>query len=151
MAELGLVPGRAGVSSVRPDDERILIVRPVPPTVENAAAEAEISSMGDVETWQKRYERITGDGVTNPQAIVKLLENPYVENSVENKLILTNRGKGPGEWVDPRPRKNNKYSWRKGLPKKHPKVIEAPPTTEEEETCPPSSCELPKDTFKQGS
>ena len=144
MAELGLVPGKTAVSSVRPEGERILIVRPVPPSLENVATERDISSMGDVETWQKRYEKIAEEGITSPGEVVKLLENPFVESlNTLDKMVFTNRGKGPGSWVDPRPRKNNKYSWRKGQPPKKKPVI----VVEE----PNSSPELPTDTSKQES
>ncbi len=122
MAELGLVPGKP-VSSVRSEEERILLIRPVPPNLQAEATERELSSMGDVETWQSRSDRLKemfGDGL-DPQTKVELLAKPVVGPIPQKSIVWENEGKGKGRWKDPRVRKNNKYSWRKRSP-----TIEAP-------------------------
>lgn len=135
MCELGLVPGKTR-SSIRPENEKILAIRPVPPDVTAEATEAEIASMGNVETWQKRVEKIRS--ILGPN---RPIDPEYLEKGIvtlpQAKVEFINEGRGKGKWrTNSRPRGKGKWTWKRYRDNKP--SIESPgdtslPEEEEEE------------------
>lgn len=113
MCELGLVPG-ATTSSIRSEEERALVIRPIPASTRAEASEREVASMGDVAEWQARMERLKEIlGSVHPSETQALVSSPIISpEPVPSEFI--NNGRGKGGWsTKSRPRGKGKWTWKR--------------------------------------